>query len=108
MATPCDVVSELVRLTESGELEWEPKLFDDAGLPTRWSNARHGDCVFDAFTNGPVVRVDSGNAGFGRTTIARGEDAQPLLDALSQKQGQKGKTLDEVLDFAYMCLTEPE
>ena len=55
-----------------------------------------------------LVRVISGNAGFGRTTIAQGEDAQPLLDALSQKQGQKGKTLDEVLDFAYVCLTEPE
>ncbi len=108
MATPSDVVSELVRLTESGELEWEPDRFDDAGLPTHWSNARHGDCVFDAFTNGPVVRVDSGNAGFVLTTIARGKDAQPLLDALSQKQGQKGKTLDELLDFAYVCLTEPE
>ena len=55
MATPSDVVSELVRLTESGELEWEPNLFDDAGLPTHWSNARRGDCVFDAFTNGPLV-----------------------------------------------------
>ena len=42
MTTPSDVVSELVRLTESGELEWEPNLFDDAGLPTHWHNARRG------------------------------------------------------------------
>ena len=108
MATPSDVVSELVRLTESGELEWEPNVFDDAGLPTHWSNARRGDCVFDAFTNGPQVRVYSATDGIGRTAIAKGEDAQPLLDALSQKHGQKGKTLDEVLDFAYVCLTEPK
>ena len=33
MATPSDVVSELVKLTESGEFEWKPNLFDDAGLP---------------------------------------------------------------------------
>ena len=108
MATPSDVVSELVRLTESGKLEWKPNLFDDAGLPTHWRNAKRGDCVFDAFANGPQVRVISGNAGFGRTTIAQGEDAQPLLNALSRKHGQKGKTLDEVLDFAYVCLTVPE
>ena len=108
MATPSDVVSELVRLTESGELEWEPDIFDDAGLPTHWSNARRGDCLFDAFTNGSLVRIYSATDGMGWTAIAKGEDAKPLLDALPQKHGQKGKTLDEVLDFAYVCLTEPK
>ena len=108
MATPSDVVSELVRLTESGELEWEPDLFDNAGSPTHWRNARRDDCSFDVFKNGPQVRIFSATAGFGHPTIAQGEDAQPLLDALSQKHGQKGKTLDEVLDFAYVCLTDPE
>ena len=54
------------------------------------------------------MRIYSATDGIGWTIIARGEDAQPLLDALSRKHGQKGKTLDEVLDFAYVCLTEPK
>ena len=108
MATPSDVISELIRLTESGELEWNPNLFDDAGLPTHWDSVKRSDCSFDAFTIGPRVRLHSAKDGIGLTTIAQGEDAQPLLDALSRKHGQKGKTLDEVLDFAYVCLTEPK
>ena len=108
MATPSDVISELVRLTESGELEWKPDIFDDAGLSTHWSNARRGDCLFEVYKNGPQVRLYSPTDGIGWTAIAKGEDAKPLLDALSRKHGQKGKTLDEVLDFAYVCLTEPK
>ena len=108
MATPSDVVSELVRLTESGELEWKAGIFGDTGLPAHWTSAQHGDCLFDVFKNGPQVRIYSATANIGWTDIAQGEDAQPLLDTLSQKQGQKGKTLDEVLDFAYVCLTEPK
>ena len=65
MATPSDVVSELVKLTESGELEWKPNLFDDAGLPTHWSNARRDDCLFEVYKSGPQVRIYSATAGIG-------------------------------------------
>ena len=104
MATIADVVSALVKQTNSGVLKWEAFHWDN-GVPGGWAVTSNG-CRFSIINNPVELSVSSPGKADGLVHIGKGQQVQELLDAVTSVDGAKGTTIDEAIEMAYKCLTE--
>ena len=104
MATVNDLVAQLVKRTENGDIQWEPFYWNDNGAPTGWAATERG-CRFSVITNPVELSVSSPQIRR-LTTLGKGEQVSDLVKVLESKFGEKVASTDEALAIALDCLTE--
>ena len=104
MATITDVVSVLVKQTNSGQVKWEAFHWDN-GVPGGWAAISNG-CRFSIIKNPVELSVSSPGTANGLVHIGKGQQVQELLDTVASLFGSKGTTVDEAIEMAYKCLAE--
>ena len=104
MATITDVVSTLVKQTNSGHLKWEAFHWDD-GVPGGWAATCNG-CRFSIINNPVELSVSLPGKAEGLIHIGKGQQVQELLDTVASFYGTKSATVDEAIEMAYKCLAE--
>lgn len=104
MATISDLVSALLKQTNSGHLKWEAFSWDN-GVPVGWAATSNG-CRFSLIKEPAELSVSSPGKADGLIHIGKGRQVQELLDAVASIFGTKGTTVDEAIEMAYKCLAE--
>ena len=104
MASIADVVSALVKQTNSGHLKWEAFHWDN-GVPGGWAVVSNG-CRFSIIKDPVELSVSSPGRADGLVHIGKGQQVQQLLDSVATMYGNKGTTIDEAIEMAYKCLAE--
>ena len=104
MATITDVVSALVKRTNSGHLKWEAFHWHN-GVPGGWAATSNG-CRFSIINNPVELSVSSPERPGGLVQVGKGQQVQELLDIVATMYGSKGTTVDEAIEMAYRCLAE--
>ena len=105
MATIEDVVAQLVKRTESGDLKWKPFYVGSGTTPFNWQVA-NGGCRFTVNTGAGTELILASETGVGSHTIGKGKQISSLIEVLQTKFGGKSMTHDEALAIALDCLTK--
>ena len=104
MATVEDVVTQLLRRTENGSVQWTPFSWSDDGTPTGWS-AKEAGCYFSVIAAPISLSVSAPPQVKGLTEVGRGEQVSTLVGVLQSRFGERSATKEEALSVAYDSLT---
>ena len=103
MATIEDIVAQLVKRTESGDIEWESFYWTSDGTPAGWA-ATEGGCRFSVITDPVSLSISGPPQIKNLTEVGRGEQISGLVEVLQTKFGERTATKDETLAIALDCL----
>ena len=105
MATVEDVVSQLVKRTQSGGVAWTPFSWNDEGTPVGWST-KEGGCYFSVIADPISLSVSAPPQVKSLTEVGRGEQISCLVEVLQKRYGERTATKEEALSIAFDHLTK--